>query len=74
MAKSADESDSDSFMEEEQLSEAAKKSDFNTFVKENIKNQLEKKERINKMMIYKAYLNDEYELGKGSFGKVYEVK
>jgi len=26
------------------------------------------------MMIYKKYLNDKYELGKGSFGKVYEVK
>ena len=56
------------------MAQSSEKSDFNTFVKKNIKNQLEKKERINKMMIYKIYLNDKYELGKGSFGKVYEVK
>ena len=56
------------------MAKSVRKSDFNTFIEENIKNQLEKKERINKMMIYKTYLNDKYELGKGSFGKVYEVK
>jgi hypothetical protein len=56
------------------MAKSAEESDFNTLVKNNIKNQLEKKERINKMMIYKTYLNDKYELGKGSFGKVYEVK
>ena len=56
------------------MAKAVYEDDFNTFVKKNIKNQLEKKERINKMMIYKTYLNDKYELGKGSFGKVYEVK
>jgi hypothetical protein len=48
-------------------------SDFDTFVSKNIKNQSEKKQRVNKMTIFKEYLNEK-PLGKGNFGKVYKVK
>ena len=52
----------------------SRKSDFNTFVKKYDKNQSEKKQRVNKMTIFKEYLSDnKYKLGEGNFGKVYKV-
>ena len=34
-------------------------SDYDSFIKKNIKNQSEKKKRINKMIRFKKYLNNE---------------
>jgi len=47
---------------------------FESFLKKNIKIMLVERKRSDKMNEYKKYLNDEYKLGSGTFGKIYSVK
>ena len=47
---------------------------FESFLKENIKSLLVERIRSDKIYEYKKYLNDDYKLGSGTFGKIYSVK
>ncbi len=47
---------------------------FESFLKKNIKIMLVERKRSDKMNEYKEYLNDDYKLGSGTFGKIYSVK
>ena len=45
--------------------------DFETFLTLNIKATLAQRKRSNKFNEYKNYLNDNFVLGSGTFGKIY---
>ena len=47
---------------------------FESFLKKNIKSLLVERIRSDKINEYKKYLNDDYKLGSGTFGKIYSVK
>ena len=47
---------------------------FESFLKKNIKIMLVERIRSDQINEYKKYLNDDYKLGSGTFGKIYSVK